>query len=150
MVFILLFPYKSSWDFCKKSECDSILSQWRIIFQVADSKKRYFLDLLDDDLNPIEPLSIKDGPWLLHFSHSNMLCAWASRAITNHVPIGEYWLRFFPREELSCSCGKYLIETRWHILHECQRFNNYWNLRRNTIAHFMLFLQFNSSAFLFE
>jgi len=27
MVSILLFPCRSSWDFCKKSECDSILSQ---------------------------------------------------------------------------------------------------------------------------
>ena len=27
IISILLFPYKSSWDFCKKSECESILSQ---------------------------------------------------------------------------------------------------------------------------
>ena len=121
-----------------------------MIFQAADSKERHFLDLLDNNLNPIELLSTKGGPWLLHFSYSNMLYVQASRAVTNHAPIGEYWLRFFPREEFDCPCGKYPIETRQHILHEYQRFNNYWNLRRNTITYFILFLQFNSSAFSFE
>ena len=67
-----------------------------------------------------------------------MLCAQASRAITNYAPIGEYQLRFFPREEFDYPCGDYPIETRQHILHECQRFNNYWNSRRNTITYFML------------
>ena len=150
MVFTLLFSYKPSWDFCRKTDCDSILSQWRMLFQAVDSKEKNFLDLLDDDLDPIEPSSIKDSPWLQHFGHSNSLCTQASRAIINHALIGEYWLRFFSREEFTYPYSNYLIETRWHILHECKRFNNYWNLRRDTIAHFMLFLQFNTSAFSFE
>ena len=53
MVFIPLFPCKSSWDFYRKSKCNLILSQWRMLFQVADSKERFFLDLLNDNLNPI-------------------------------------------------------------------------------------------------
>jgi len=57
---------------------------------------RNFLDLLGDNLNPIKPSSSKGSPWLLQFGHSNSLCAQASRAITNHAPIGEYRLRFFP------------------------------------------------------
>ena len=32
-----------------------------MLFQASDSKGRNFLDLLDDDLNPIEPSSIKRG-----------------------------------------------------------------------------------------
>ena len=150
MVSTLLFPCKSSWDFYRKTKCNSILSQWRMLLQAADSKGRNFLDLLDDNLNPIEPSSIKGSPWLQCFSHSNSLCAQASEAIINHAPIGEYQLRFFPREEFACPCGNYLIKTRRHILHECKRFNNYWNPRRDTITHFTLFLQFNSSAFSFE
>jgi len=149
MVSTPLFPCKSSWDFCKKSECEFILSQWKMTFQVSDSKGRNFLDLLGDNLNPIEPSSSKGSPWLLQFSHSNSLCTWASRAITNHTPIGEYRLRLFPQESFTCPCGLYPIETRWHILHECHRFNNYWNLRRDTLSHFSLFLQFNPSAFAF-
>ena len=64
-------------------------------FQVSDSKGKNFLDLLGDDLNPIEPSSSKGSPWLLQSGHSNLLCARASRAITNHAPIGEYRLRLF-------------------------------------------------------
>ena len=150
MISILSFLCKSSWDFCRKTESNMILSQWKMLFQVLDSKGKNFLDLLNDDLNPLEPSSIKGGPWLQWFGHSNSLCARSSRAIMNHASIEEYWLRFFSKEEFVCPCGNYPIETRWHILHECKMFNNYWNLRRDTIAYFMLFLQFNSSAFSFE
>ena len=121
-----------------------------MLFQASDSKGRNFLDLLDDNLNPIEPSSIKGGPWLQYFSYSNSLCAHSTRAIMNHAPIGEYQLKFFPNEEFAYPCGFYSIESRRYILHECKRFNNYWNPRRDTIAQFMLFLQFNSSAFSFE
>jgi len=76
-----------------------------------------------------------------------LLCTRASRAIVNYEPIGEYQLRFFPKEEFKCPCRLYPIETRQHILHECRRYNNYWNPRRDMIAHFTLFLEFNSSAF---
>jgi len=92
----------------------------------------------------------KEGPWLKCFGHSNLLCARALRAIVNHAPIGDYCLRFFPREEFKCSCGLYTIETRQDILHECRRYNNYWNPRRDSIAHFTLFLEFNGNDFLFE
>ena len=149
MVSTLLFPCKSSLDFYKNSEYKSILSQQKMTFQASNSKGRNFLDLLGDNLNPIKPLSFKDNLQLLQFGHSNSLCARASRAITNHTPIGEYRLRFFPRESFICPCGLYPIETRQHILHECYRFNNYWNPRRDTLSHFSLFLQFNPSAFAF-
>jgi len=56
-----------------------------MFFQAADSKEKNFLDLLDDDLNLIELSSIKGGPWLQHFGHSNLLCTQASRAIINHL-----------------------------------------------------------------
>jgi len=81
-------------------------------FQAADLKGKNFLELLDNNLNPIELLTIKGGPWLQQFGHSNSLCARATRAIVNHTPIGEYHLRFFPREDFSCPCGLYPIETR--------------------------------------
>ena len=149
MVSIPLFPYKSSWDFYKKSECDSILSQWKMTFQVSDSKGRNFLNLLNDDLYLIKLSCAKSGPWLSHFGHSNSLCAWASRAITNYTPIEEYWLRFFPRESFTCPCGIYSIKIRWYILYEYHKFNNYWNPRWNMLAHFYLFLQFNPSTFAF-
>ena len=117
-----------------------------MMFQVSDNKGRYFLDLLDNNLNIIELTYFKGRLWLKHFSHSNLLYARAMRAIVNHAPIGEYCLKFFPQKDFMCPCGLYLIETRKYILHECKRYNNYWNLRRDTLAYFILFLEFNSTV----
>jgi len=80
----------------QKRECDNLSNNWKIIFQASDLKGRHFLDLFDSDNNTIKPLYAKDSVWLKFFSHSNSLCARAIRAITNHAPIGEYRLRFFP------------------------------------------------------
>ena len=83
------------------------------------------------------------------FSHSNSLCARATRAIMNHAPIGEYRLRFFSREEFKCPCSLYPIESRCYILYECGRFNGYWNSRRDSLSHFVMFLELNLGAFAF-
>jgi len=141
---------KISWDFCKKTDCDESIKLWKMTFQASDRKGKHFLDLLDDELNIIEPSYTKGGPWLQSFGHSNSLCARAARAITNHAPIGEYRLRFFPSMDFSCPCNNYPIESRRHILHECRRFNGYWNPRRDTLNHFMMFLTANPNAFAFN
>ena len=95
-------------------------------------------------------LSPLRGPWLQLVGHSNSLCAQASRAITNHAPIGEYRLRFFPKEDFLCPCNEYPIESRRHILYDCKRFNGYWNPRRDTLKHFVMFLNAHPSAFAFN
>ena len=145
-----LYPCRSSWEFSKKSASNDILNTWKMTFQASGSKGNQFLDLLDDDDNIIEPSYIKGGPWLKVFGHSNSLCAWATRAITNHAPIGKYRLRFFPREDFKCPCGVYPIKSRCHILFECGRFNSSWNPRRDSLSHFVMFLEFNPSAFAFS
>ena len=117
---------------------------------MSDLKERNFLKLLDSDFQPLVSLNIKNSPWLQHFGYSNSLCTRVTRAIVNHASIGEYRLRFFSKENFSCSCGLYPIKSQQHILYDCRRFNNYWNLRRDSIGHFTLFLEFNSRAFLFE
>jgi len=144
------YPSKISWDFCKKTDCDKSIKLWKMTFQASDGKGKHFLDLLDNELNIIEPSYTKGGPWLQSFGHSNLLCARASRAITNHAPIGEYRLQFFPSMDFSCPCNNYPIELRRHILHECCRFNRYWNPRRDTLNHFVMFLTANPNAFTFN
>ena len=144
-----IFPYKTSWDYSKKTECNNILQNWKIIFQASDSKGWHFLNLLDDKLNDIEPSYVKGGPWLQLFGHSSGLCAHASRAITNHAPIGKYRLRFFPREEFKCPCSLYPIESQRHILHNCRRLNGYWNPKRDSLSYFVMFLKANPLAFAF-
>jgi len=144
------YPSKISWDFCKKTDCEESIKLWKMTFQASDRKDKHFLDLLDNELNVIEPSYAKGGPWLQSFSHSNSLCARAARAITNHAPIGEYRLRFFPSMDFSCPCNNHSIEPRRHILHECHRFNGYWNPRRDTLNHFVMFLTANPNAFTFN
>jgi len=119
-----LYPYKNSWNFSKKCESNNILNIWKMIFQASNLKGNQFLDLVDNN-NIIELTYIKGGSWLKVFGHSNSLYACVTRAITNHVPTGEFRLRFFPREEFKCPCNQYSIKTRYHILYECGRFNGY-------------------------
>jgi len=118
-------------------------------FQALDGKGRRFLDLVDDNLNIIELAYTKEGPWLQVFGYSNLLCACAIRAITNYAPIGEYRLRFVPNEDFKCLCGNYPIESKRHILHKYMRFNKYWNPRRDSLSHFIMFLIANPNAFTF-
>ena len=143
-----ILPSKSSWDFCKKQECDFISIIWKMTFQALDLKEKNFLELLDDDLKPLEWSTIKGRLWLQYFGQSNSLCTRATKAIINYAPIGEYRLRFFFMEEFACLYSIYPIESRHYILYECKRFNNYWNLRRNSIGHFSQFLILNCSIFL--
>ena len=58
--------------------------------QKLDLKRRNFLELLNNELNPLELSAIKDSPWLQHFSHSNLLYARATQVIINHTSISEY------------------------------------------------------------
>ena len=146
---IPMFPSKISWDYCKKSVSDDIIKQWKMMFQASDGKGNHFLDLLDDDFNTIKPSYVKSNSWLQAFGHSNSLCAHTTRAITNHALIGDYQLRFFPDKDFSCSCNNYPLESRRHILHECKRFNQYWNPQRDSLSHFIMFLVANPNAFTF-
>ena len=98
---IPISPAKASWDFNKKEECNDIIKNWQMTFQVSDLKRKQFLDLLNDELNTIKPSYTKESPWIKHFRHSNSLYARATRAITNHALIGEYHLKFFPKEDIS-------------------------------------------------
>ena len=61
-------------------------------FQASDSKGNHFLNLLNVNFNFIKPFYAKGEPWLQSFGHLNSLCVDATRAITNHAPVGEMWL----------------------------------------------------------
>ena len=142
-----VYPYKMLWGYCKKIECDNIINNWKMIFQALDGKGRQFLDLMDNNFNVIEPSYTKGGLWLQSFGHSNLLYICAMRVITNHALIGKYWLRFFLSEEFRCPYENYPIESRRHILHNCIRFNGYWNPRWDFLSHFVMFLVANPNAF---
>ena len=94
-------------------------------FQASDRKRRNFLDLVDNNYEDIKPSYIKGNSWLQAFGYLNLLCARATRAITNHAPIGEYYLRFFPNKDFSCPCSNFPIESRRYVLYDCKRHNGY-------------------------
>ena len=64
------FLCKISWDYCKKTDSNDIINQWKMTFQALDGKGKHFLDLVDNNLNSIEPAYTKGGSWLQVFSHS--------------------------------------------------------------------------------
>ena len=87
---IPLFPSKSLWDFSKKKKYNDILNNWKIIFQALDNKGHHFLELVDNNLQPIELFTANSSSWLKYFSHSNLLCTQATRAIVNYALISKY------------------------------------------------------------
>ena len=121
-----LYPSMMSWDFSKKKECDDIIKELQHEFKTLNLKGN-FIKLLNNDLSDIKPFYTKEGPWIEAFGFSNLLCTQATWTITNHAPIEEYRLYFFPKEEFKCSCGLYPIKTHYHILYNCRRFNKGWN-----------------------
>ena len=133
----------------KKREYNNIVATWKIVFQALDLKEWQFLELCNDNNNPIKPSYAKGGSWLKYFGYLNLFCTRATRVIMNHALIGKYRLRFFSWENFSYPCSNYPIKSRHHILYECKRYNKYWNPRKDTISHFILFLEFNHSAFAF-
>ena len=56
------YPSKISWEFCKKSDSDELIKLWKMMFQASEGKGKNFLDLLDDNLNVVEPSYAKGGP----------------------------------------------------------------------------------------
>jgi len=120
-----------------------------MIFQVSDFKENHFLDLLDDKYLLIKPTYMKDSAWLKLVGQLNFLYAKALKAITNHTSIREYCLKFFLRENFSYLCRIYSIESRCYILHKYRGYNNYWNLDRESLSHFVVFLKFSFSLILF-
>jgi len=107
------------------------------------------MKLLDNDLKPVKLLTVNSSSWLKYFDYSNSLYIRATRVIINYILINKYKLRFFPKKEFKCPYDFYSIKRKHHILHDCKRYNNYWNFRKDTIVHFILFLKFNNKAFLF-
>ena len=116
-------------------------------FQASEYKERNFLNLNDDNNQPIHPTYSKDSAWLKHFGLSNSMCAHVTRLITNHASIGEYRLRFFPKESSACLCGNSPIEMRMYILHE---YRKSWDPKRESLKDVLTFLEFNPGAFCFQ
>ena len=130
---------KVSWDFSRKNKCDNILNTWKIYFQASDNKGHNFLGLCNDNMQTIIPLIDKGSLWLKYFGYLNLLCTRALKAIVNHIPIGEYQLRFFSKKKFECSCGSYMTESRWHMSELKTISANYFSFSFSFLFSFLLF-----------
>ena len=84
----LSFPWKISWNFSKKRESKDLINRWKITFQALDNKDHNFLELLDNENNPLELTYFKGRILLKYFGYLNLLCTKATRSVINYVPIG--------------------------------------------------------------
>ena len=53
--------------FSEKEECNSVVKKWQMYFQVSDYKGNYFLNLNNDNNQPICPTYCKGDAWLKYF-----------------------------------------------------------------------------------
>jgi len=118
-------------------------------FQVSKYKERNFLELNNNDNQPIYLTYSKSSIWIRHFGFSTSICTCVTRMITNHTPIGEYRLRFFSKEFFACLCEDYSIKTRRYIMFYCAKYKKSWNPKRKSLKNVLIFLEFNPSAFCF-
>jgi len=56
------FLCKILWDYCKKTDSDDIINQWKMTFQALDGKEKHFLELVDNNLNIIGHAYTKEEP----------------------------------------------------------------------------------------
>ena len=118
-----IFPSKSLQKFSRKKERNFIVHKWQVYFQALEYKGRNFLNLNDNNYQPICLTYTK--VWIKHFGFSNLMCAYITRLITNHAPIGKYSLRFSPKESFTYLCENYLFKMRRHILFEYVQYNKF-------------------------
>jgi hypothetical protein len=122
-------------------------------------KGRRFLPLKDgygESTPTLAPTSKGKGPWMGTYLHTSAtvspsLYARFSRAITNHAPIGAYRARFHldPDRTTSCPGHPETVETRFHILNECDWYARCIVYDYEQIEDFILFLLDNPLAFSF-
>jgi len=104
----------------------------------------------DKDQRVIKPTYAKGSSWLPSIGFTNSLCARFTHMTMGHAPIGEYRQRFFPNLPTSCPCGEAEVQTREHIIMECDLHNPSTCPCNIIINSFVHFLADNPGAFSFD
>jgi len=143
-------PSKNSFLFSRKKECDNILKEWQVSFSSSQKKDQLFLDFEDEKERVLKPTYVKGGSWLPSIGFSNSLCTRFTHMTTGHAPISEYCQRFFPNSPTSCPCSKVDVQTREHIVMQCDQYKQSTRPCNTVINSFVHFLADNPSAFSFD
>ncbi|XP_006463082.1 hypothetical protein AGABI2DRAFT_119905 [Agaricus bisporus var. bisporus H97] len=98
-------------------------------------KGNSWYEITDKEGNEVLPSHLQGGPWFQSYqgvkaANLSPLFARLMRVMCNHAPIGEYRVRFFPKEPYkSCQCDLKSPETQQHLLMVCplfvRRINHY-------------------------
>ena len=145
-----VFPSKELHLFNKKKEYDNILSEWQESFMSNPKRGQLFLNFEDENQKVIKPTYAKGGSWLPSIGFTNSLCTYFTHMTTSHAPIGEYRQRFLPHLPISCLCGEAEVQTREHIIMECNTHDLSIRPCNIIINSFVYFLADNPSAFSFD
>ena len=106
---------KNSFLLSKKEKCDLLLESWQKSFKDSKKKGQLFLKFENNNKWVIKPTYTKEGLWLLHIGLFNSIYAKFTCMILKHIPIEEYWQRFFPNTAIHCLYSEADIEIREHI-----------------------------------
>ena len=109
---------------CLDGNLTQVLDSWSDLFGRESYTGHRFLKYRDAEGKTPQPTYLRHGEWLSRAmdrdGYSNQLFARAVRCITEHAPIGEYYVRFNIPEPPECPmCGRF--QTRAHVLHSCRR-----------------------------
>jgi len=104
----------------------------------------------DEDQQVIKPTCAKDSSWLPVIGFTNSLCARFMCMTTDHTSIEEYKQKFFSNHSTSCPCGEVKVQTREHIVMECDLCDPSTRPCNIIINSFIHFLMDNSGAFSFN
>ena len=118
---IPVLPSKDLYLFSKKKECDNLLKELQTSFQTNKNRGQLFLDFEDDKERVIKPTYTEGGLWLPIIGTTNSICARFTRMTVGHAPISKYRQHFFPNSPINCPCSQAEVQTRKHIVTQCNR-----------------------------
>jgi hypothetical protein len=108
-----------SLNFARKRVTDLCKEAWKTSFCTTAYRGSSFLDFNGSNDKPLFPSYADGGTWLQHLDNT-CLCAWVCRAVLDHTPHGEFWMRFHIEGDLYCGyCWSGAIQSQQHLILRC-------------------------------
>ena len=130
---------------------------WRILFSTTSFKGRQWLPIRHKK-KVLKPIIRNKATTNFFFNISNNDIGMLSRmacALTNHAPIGEYRMRFYPDFDPLCPACPLHVQTRKHVFFHCPRYMplhsslTNWSHDKANSKSWKSFFTCNVSAFTF-
>jgi len=116
-------PCKTSWEFCRKEECDPLIRQWQMYSQATNWKGATIPWSHRQWRGSHRPI-LCQGRRLAQILRTLSITVCQSHSYDHE----EYRQRFFPNEPKTCSCDNTTVEMREHIIYNCPLYDKSWRL----------------------